>query len=334
MVLVAIGALAAYAVGSGSGGSAAGSTTTSDSTSTGTGTTTAPVSCAPVKAGAKITTISFRTGTGGCVPAATLLRYRCPIAEAPTIRLQHGTATRRYLGGMYAVTAKKPASAVLVGQTHSTRVYATPAGTVFVSDGGHLRRWLSLPASVPGEGKRTAYMVGDSVMLGAKPQIEQALKHHWVPVVDAAVSRSTPEGLDAINSGKGSDAPAMALQLGTNDGGTPSLYAVSLAAVMRALHAVPFVVWINIGHARSYYAEDDLLIQAQAAKYPNMTVADWADTVPADGVWSDGLHLKPKGAEAMADMLKTYLDGWRSATWSPSAEACNGAVDTAVKAAS
>ncbi len=44
------------------------------------------------------------------------------------------------------------------------------------------------------------------------------------------------------------------------------------------------MVWLNIGHARSYYAEDDRIIAAEAAKYPNMTVADWADTVPKDGV--------------------------------------------------
>jgi hypothetical protein len=319
-----------FALGLGSSSSAAKTGAGSTGTTGPGSSSTAPVSCRAVHAGTGIQTIWYRDRSDGCVPASQLVRYQCPQGTAPIIRAGTAGSARRYLGGMYAVSAKRPTDAVEVGQSGTSTVYKTPAGVVYVSEDGHTKRWLSLPSAVPGDGKRKAFLLGDSVMLGAKPAIVGQLSHHWDPHMDAAVSRSTPQGLAVIKGGGAAGAPAIVLQLGTNDGGTPSLYAENVAAVFKALRAVPLVVWLNIGHARSYYTEDDRIISAEAAKYPNMTVADWADTVPKDGTWSDGLHLKPAGAAAMATLVNDYLDGWRSATWSPSAVACSSAVDSAV----
>ena len=149
--------------------------------------------------------------------------------------------------------------------------------------------------------------------------------------MDAAVSRSTPEGLDVIKSGEAGDAPAVVLQLGTNDGGTPSLYSENVAAVFKALKR----------RARGGVAEHrprpQLLRRGrshhrrrgrQVPEHDGRRLGDRA--VPKDGTWSDGLHLKPAGARAMGKLVTDYLDGWRSATWSPSAKACSAAVDAAV----
>lgn len=274
--------------------------------------------------------MTYHDASGGCVKASQLVRYRCPIGTAPILRVSSGSSTRRYLGGTYALSAKKPGNATELGQVGHSVVYITPKHVVYVSEGGHLKRWLSLPASVAGSGKRGAFMLGDSVMLGAQSALVSKLSHHWEPRMNAAVSRSTPQGLDVLKSGAAGSDPAVVLQLGTNDGGTPSLYSVSVADVFNELKDTPFVVWLNIGHARSYYTEDDRIIAADAAKYPNMTVADWADDVPKNGVWSDGLHLQPAGAAAMAQLVSDYLDGWRSATFAPSAVSCTKAVDSAV----
>lgn len=324
-LLVGVGAYVISSVGQGSstvsapgGGGGDGSTVTTQQT------------CHPVHVARGVVAITYRDSSDGCVPPSRLLRYQCPIGVAPIMRVGEAGGARRYLGGMYGLAAKRPANAELIGHVGRSEVYETPSHTVYVSEHGHLKRWLTLPSTVAGTGKRDAFLLGDSVMLGAKPAIVGQLSRHWSPRMDAAVSRSTPEGLDVIKSGEAGDAPAVVLQLGTNDGGTPSLYSENVAAVFRALRDVPLVVWLNIGHARSYYAEDDRIIASEAAKYPNMTVADWASTVPKDGTWSDGLHLKPAGALAMGKLVTDYLDGWRSATWSPSATSCSAAVDSAV----
>ncbi len=324
-LLLAIGAYAATSIGSGSSSAGKSSGDGSGGSTTSTGQT-----CHSLHVAGGVSVITYRDQAGACVEPSQLLRYGCPIGAAPILRVADGGVVRRYLGGMYALAAKRPGDAVLIGQAGKSEVYDTPSHTVYVTEHGHLHRWLTLPTTVPGDGKRAAFLLGDSVMLGAKPAIIGQLSRHWSPQMDAAVSRSTPEGLEVLKSGEQGDAPAVVLQLGTNDGGTPSLYAENVAAVFKALRDVPLVVWLNIGHARSYYAEDDHIIAAEAAKYPNMTVADWASAVPKDGTWSDGLHLKPAGARAMGKLVTAYLDGWRSATWSPSAKACAAAVDSAV----
>jgi hypothetical protein len=324
-LLLAIGVYVATSIGSGS--SSAGK---SDGQGSGGSTTDTSHSCRALHIAGAVVAITYRDSANACVQPSQLLRYSCPIGVAPILRVAGGGVTRRYLGGMYALAAKRPADAVLIGQVGKSQVYETPSHTVYVTEHGHLHRWLTLPATVPGAAKRDAFLLGDSVMLGAKPSIMSQLSRHWSPRMDAAVSRSTPEGLDVLKSGEQGDAPAVVLQLGTNDGGTPSLYAENVAAVFKELRDVPLVVWLNIGHARSYYAEDDHIIAAEAAKYPNMTVADWASAVPKGGTWSDGLHLRPVGARAMGKLVTDYLDGWRSATWSPSAKACSAAIELAV----
>ena len=57
-------------------------------------------------------------------------------------------------------------------------------------------------------------------------------------------------------------------------------------------------------------AEVNAAIDALAARHPNVEVADWPAVVRADPTiaTADGLHLKPRGAEAMADFVEQQVE--------------------------
>ena len=62
---------------------------------------------------------------------------------------------------------------------------------------------------------------------------------------------------------------------------------------MKALDGVPYVVWLTIHEARTYYKSDNDVLRQKATQYPNMRIADWnavANATPAS-MGGDGLHL-------------------------------------------
>ena len=74
---------------------------------------------------------------------------------------------------------------------------------------------------------------------------------------------------------------------------------------MGALAGVPKIVLINTKVPRPWEDRVNGFINDTATKYPNVVFVDWkAQSSPnKDWFWNDGIHLRPKGAAAFAEII-------------------------------
>jgi peptidoglycan/LPS O-acetylase OafA/YrhL len=141
--------------------------------------------------------------------------------------------------------------------------------------------------------------LGDSVMLGAAPQLsDQGF------TVDAVESRAFVNGLDTILqlNAQGRLGDVVVVHLGTNG----PISSGDMTRMMEALAGVPQVVLLTIDVPRDYTSGNNSLIYETAAAYPNVSLLDWAgldDTCPGDCFYSDGYHLRPDGQEFYASLI-------------------------------
>ncbi len=153
-------------------------------------------------------------------------------------------------------------------------------------------------AATIGPDRPSVLVIGDSIILGTHGNIAANLPD-WNVVFDAAVSRSTADGLDVLAE-HGTGFSVVVVALGANDGETPGVFAPRVAALLDALAAVPHVVWLTIHEARPYYAAANAIIRDQVARHPNAIVGDWNAAIRAGDVGGDGLHLTQQGSVDMA----------------------------------
>ena len=151
-------------------------------------------------------------------------------------------------------------------------------------------------------------LVGDSIMLGAEPQLTEALTAAgFTPVVDAQESRSTSQGADHVRFLAASGMDAIVVMLGANDAGDPQTYRNRVKEVVAAADGVPRIYWMTIPETRDYYPAANQIVAEELAARPGGEVLDW-NSVLADGLTSgDGMHLKPQGATAMAGFVALNL---------------------------
>lgn len=154
--------------------------------------------------------------------------------------------------------------------------------------------------------QRRVVVVGDSVILGAKAQLTSSLAGMgWAVTFDAAVSRSTAAGLDAIESHRGELTDSLVVSLGANDAGNTASFRQKVKAILDATANVPHVYWVTIREVRDYYGPANQAVREVAAGRPNVTVVDWhaATLGRTDLTASDGLHLNGAGADRMARVV-------------------------------
>jgi hypothetical protein len=122
---------------------------------------------------------------------------------------------------------------------------------------------------------------------------------------DAAVSRSTAAGLEAIETHRAELTDSLVVSLGANDAGSPSQFRQRVQAIMDATAGVPHVYWVTIREVRDYYGPANQIVREVAAGRPNVTVVDWhaATAGSTDLTSSDGLHLNGAGAARMAQVV-------------------------------
>ena len=178
-------------------------------------------------------------------------------------------------------------------------VFATVIVLMFVARHGSVA--TAVPTGRAASNPRSALVIGDSVLAGTYGNIPADLPG-WSVTMDATVDRSTDQGLAEVRK-HGTSFGVVVVQLGTNDGGTPSVYQPRLEALMNALAPVPRVIFLTIRVARPYYAETNQIIRQVAAAHPNVSVGDWnAAWLPTD-TGDDGLHLTPSGSVHMAQFV-------------------------------
>ena len=259
----------------------------------------------------------LRAGADGCTDVAAVL-YECAPWLDPVLAFL-GPDRRVFVGGRFAVrVAGVPPSAEYVGDVAGAAVHRElgSPGRVFVEDASGVSRWLALPDAA--ETDATAYVLGDSIALGAADAIADALPE-WSTTIDAEIGRTTDEAVAAAET-TGS-ASAVVIELGSNDV-DPTAFATGARQVLRSVADEPLVVWVAPHTPFEVTADVRRVIQRLVARTANGVVADWSEAVPEDALAADGVHLLPERTPAFGAFVSGYLRAWRMAVTGHGATGC------------
>jgi len=151
--------------------------------------------------------------------------------------------------------------------------------------------------------QRPPYAIGESVMLGAKSQLEaKGFK------VDAEESRQGKEVVNLLAHlrAAGQLGRIVVIHIGTNGEVSDETFAAIMASLPP--DEVTTVWFLKVGGDLSWTAGNNDRIIALPCKYPNVWVGYWADLVPSiSGMSKDGIHLKTSEAKQQyADLIA----GW------------------------
>ena len=145
-----------------------------------------------------------------------------------------------------------------------------------------------------------AIAFGDSVMLGAKSQLKDA----GVGTVDAKVSRQAYTGPGLLRD-QGARLPEhVVVHLGTN--GTYTLKMCK--QLVRAAGKSRTVYLVNLKVPRSWEKENNRMLSKCDSKFRSdrVVLLDWNEIVSKNPgyLYADGVHLRPEGAAAFAEMVR------------------------------
>jgi peptidoglycan/LPS O-acetylase OafA/YrhL len=187
-----------------------------------------------------------------------------------------------------AASTPTPAAAGVVADD-STTVAAAAAPTTAPPT-------TATPVPIP------AIAIGDSVMLGAAPELKQVLGAD--SYVDAHVGRQFKEAVGMIDwfIHNGKLGRVVVIHLGNN--GTVS--AGTIDDVLDRLGNVPRVIVLNVRVDRDWQDSVNATLAARVPVHPNAVLLDWF-TASADHpeyFYDDGTHLRPAGAAAYAAFIQ------------------------------
>ncbi|MDP4676446.1 MAG: acyltransferase [Candidatus Nanopelagicales bacterium] len=137
--------------------------------------------------------------------------------------------------------------------------------------------------------------IGDSVMLGVAPHLQDKIKKSSV---DAEVSRQASGVLERVEALAAADllAPTVVIHTGTNGIITED----QLRTMLDTLSDRERVVVINVNVPRRWTAPNNEMIAVVVPDYPNAVIADWASVSAgrSDFFVSDGVHPTWEGTKA------------------------------------
>lgn len=183
--------------------------------------------------------------------------------------------------------AAGPPGPAAIGKSHSDGPSGTPTPPVLAVSG------------------QSVTAVGDSIMVGATPALDQALPGIYI---DAMVGRLFSTGLEVIAQLKaeGQLRPIVVVGLGTNDPITSD----EISQLFAEIGPNRRLVLVNTFDDRPYEQEVNSTLAATAAAHPaSVVLADWYDTIDhrTDLLWPDGIHPQPLGGVVYAQMLQAAL---------------------------
>ncbi|MEO1059516.1 MAG: hypothetical protein AAFY28_21635 [Actinomycetota bacterium] len=210
--------------------------------------------------------------------------------------------------GGFVVVAQRQATSTSGGEVSIAVHYSDDVGSLELDPVPAIPVVTPAPTTVPAAGAPVdALAIGDSVMLGAAPELQDRGF-----TVDATESRAFVNGLDVLlalaEGGRLGD--VVVVHLGTNG----PIGDADLDRAAMALGEVPNVVFVTNDLPASYnYAEgNNELIRALPERWPNVTVLDWANLAgmcPGDCLYDDQIHLRPVGQEYYADLVAGAVGG-------------------------
>jgi peptidoglycan/LPS O-acetylase OafA/YrhL len=146
--------------------------------------------------------------------------------------------------------------------------------------------------------------IGDSVMVGAAPELEDRLGDNLV--LNAAISRQADDVIALLEGYRaaGQLPDTVVLQLGNNG----PLLSDQMDELHDALRGVDHIYLLNDEAPVSWEGESNGALQDAADQWENTTLLDWHDIANGDSSLTfDGIHLTPSGVRAYSNLIVDAL---------------------------
>ncbi|WP_145319238.1 acyltransferase family protein [Paenibacillus xylanexedens] len=154
------------------------------------------------------------------------------------------------------------------------------------------------------DGKVHYSIIGDSVILDAKPYLEQSISGVYV---DGHVGRQMWEAADVLEGLKRNNqmGSKVVLELGTNG----SFISKNLNAVLDYLKDENQVYLVTVRVPRPWERTVNRALNEAASSYSNVSLIDWNSASEGHDEYfeKDGVHLTTEGSEAFAELVKNSI---------------------------
>lgn len=150
--------------------------------------------------------------------------------------------------------------------------------------------------------------VGDSVMLGAAPELQRTL---GTVDVDAAVGRQVSQALAILQARRAANqlGDVVVFHLGNNGGFSTQQF----NTLMGLLSGVQRIVIVTDKVPRPWESVNNAVLTTGVKLYPNVVLVDWyaASAAHPEYFYKDGIHLRPEGAQAYASLIAAGINAAR-----------------------
>jgi peptidoglycan/LPS O-acetylase OafA/YrhL len=182
-----------------------------------------------------------------------------------------------------ATTTSAPASPRPAARTPRARAAASPS--------------TSTPSATEPPPAPTVSAFGDSVMLGAAPELRAVIAHISVSAIEGRQARDVFADI-AQHEAAGTLGTSVVIHTGDNGIIPPD----DLSRVLASLRDRTRVVVLTDRVPRDWQAPNNETLHAVVARFPNAVLVDWYTIANPHRDWfyKDGLHLLPPGARAYA----------------------------------
>lgn len=145
--------------------------------------------------------------------------------------------------------------------------------------------------------------IGDSVMLAAASELALAIGDIEI---DAEVGRVVSTAIDILRARRdtGRLGDVVLVHIGNNSPFTPGQF----DEMMQVLADVSRVVVVNLTVPRDWEGPNNAVLAKGVTHYPNAVLVDWhAASVDHPQFFQDGVHLRPEGALAYAQLIAAFV---------------------------
>jgi hypothetical protein len=146
--------------------------------------------------------------------------------------------------------------------------------------------------------------IGDSVMLGAAGDISQLVDG---VIIDAAYGRQVDGAIEVLRARRAAGllGNTVIIQIGNNG----TFETAQFDEMMALMKGVRRVIFITLKVPRQWQEANNGVIADGASRYPNIELIDWygVSIGRPEFFYEDGVHIRPEGAQAYAEMIAGYL---------------------------
>lgn len=185
----------------------------------------------------------------------------------------------------------------------STSTSSPPVTTPAKHPGNHPPATNRVTPAQPSLAQLTISAFGDSVMLGAAPALVRVLPRASVFAVEGRQARAVFADISARRATLGK-----VIVIHTGDNGV--IGRSDLRTTLHALSGARRVVLVNDRVPREWESPNNATLSAVAKQFGNVVLVDWhhISGQHPKWFWNDGIHLRPDGAAAYAQLVKTAID--------------------------